>query len=232
MKHKDRPVLVQAALDMPDLNRILQLSDSLAAHADVLEIGSAPIMKYGMQPVTDIRKWHPDAVILADVKIMDAGTRSATVCFEAGADIVTVLANASDATIREVVQTARAFGRQVMIDLIQVQDLVDRARQLDGFGADWMCVHAAKDLQGSPETAGQVFEELETLQRVLEQTGTAIAGGIGFDSAQRLARLQPDVVIAGKVLADADDPGKAAQRLKEILAAPDLTGGQDDSRQD
>lgn len=217
MKQRDRQILLQAALDQPDLHQILQLGSVLGQEADILEIGSAPIMKYGMLPVEELRKQQPDLVVLADVKIMDAGARSAKVCFEAGADIVTVLGAAGDTTIREVISTAKRYGGHVMIDLIQVKNLAVRAEKLDGMGADWMCVHAASDTQGPEETENDVFAELEILQRVLKETGTAIAGGIDFDSALRLAEMKPDVVIAGKVITQGQEPASAARKLKKLL---------------
>lgn len=53
-------------------------------------------------------------MILADTKIVDGGKLECEDACKAGADIVTVLAVADNATVRGVVDTAHRYGRRAM----------------------------------------------------------------------------------------------------------------------
>lgn len=74
----------------------------------------------GARAISSIKDSYPDKEVLADFKIMDAGSYEAGIAFEAGADIVTVLGVSSDATIAGAVSAARKFQREVMVDLIGI----------------------------------------------------------------------------------------------------------------
>ena len=47
----------------------------------------------------------------------------ASLAFQAGVDIVTVLGLAPDSTILGALESARTYQKQVMLDMMQVQDL-------------------------------------------------------------------------------------------------------------
>ncbi len=83
-----------------------------------------------------IKEKFPKVIVLADTKIVDGGDIESQDAFESGADIVTVLAVAADATIQAVVTTARKHGKKVMADMINVDDVAKRALELDSFGLD------------------------------------------------------------------------------------------------
>lgn len=51
--------------------------------------------------VRTLKDTHPDLLVLCDAKIMDAGAYEVRLAFDAGADIVTVLAVTDDLTIQD-----------------------------------------------------------------------------------------------------------------------------------
>ena len=48
-----------------------------------------------------------------------------------GADVVTILGVAEDASIKGAVEEAHKHGKQLLVDMIAVQDLEKRAKELD-----------------------------------------------------------------------------------------------------
>jgi 3-hexulose-6-phosphate synthase len=104
---------LQLALDVCTIEEGLKLVETVGDYIDIIEIGTPLIIEHGLRPVALFKEKFPHKLILADVKIMDAGEHEAKLCFAKGADIVTVLGVAHDSTIAGVVKAAKAYGKQV-----------------------------------------------------------------------------------------------------------------------
>src|SRR3954453_23729127 len=98
--------LLQVALDAISVDDSVSLLPLLLDYVDVVEAGTPMIKREGIQAVFRLRAASPGKLIVADMKTMDAGEYEADLAFDAGADIMTVLACASDATISAVVACA------------------------------------------------------------------------------------------------------------------------------
>ena len=109
---------LQVAFDIQHSDEVLELVEVNGDLIDIVEIGTPLIMKEGLKSVQKIKKEYPNQTVLADLKIMDAGSLEAQIGFDAGADIVSVLGLASKKTLTSVKQTAVKNGRKVMVDMI------------------------------------------------------------------------------------------------------------------
>ena len=216
-----RRINLQIALDVGDTASLLQIGRQVAEHADWIEIGTPWIMQEGMAPVRAMREMLPDKTIFADLKIMDAGEHEAGIGFSAGADIVTVLGAASDATICGAIRAAHFHGRKVMVDLIQVTDVFRRLQQVLEFGAHYVGLHNAFDdleagLNPSTDIARYTAEAPQAV---------VIGGGIGPHNIAAIARNRPHTIIVGRLVTGAPDPGQAALELRRILDNLEETAG-------
>ncbi len=52
----------------------------------------------------------------------------------AGADIITILAQAEDSSIKGAVEEAKKLGKKILVDMIAVKDIKTRAAELDMLG--------------------------------------------------------------------------------------------------
>ena len=68
---------------------------------------------------------------------MDATDYEVSQAIKFGADVVTILGVAEDASIKGAVEEAHKHGKQLLVDMI-VQDLEKRAKELDEMGADYI----------------------------------------------------------------------------------------------
>ena len=109
---------LQVAFDIQHSDEVLELVEVNGDLIDIVEIGTPLIMKEGLKSVQKIKKEYPNQTVLADLKIMDAGSLEAQIGFDAGADIVSVLGLASKKTLTSVKKTAVKNGRKVMVDMI------------------------------------------------------------------------------------------------------------------
>lgn len=206
---------LQMAVDNANLSTALDYANQVRDVVDIFECGTPLLMREGVHVVSLIKDCHPDLCVLADSKIMDGGAVESKDICEAGADIVTVLAVSDDATIGEVIDTCHAYGRLVMADLMCVQDIAGRARQLVGMGADYVAVHTGVDQQAQGRTP---LADLEELVGAIDPARAAVAGGVNMDTIARYAALKPGIVIAGGALYNAPDVREAAVRMKGALA--------------
>lgn len=206
---------LQLALDIYDIPESLEILKELADVVDIVEIGTPMVIREGVRAVKAVKDAYPELCVLADLKIMDGGEMEAKMAFDAGADIVTVLAAAEDTTIKNVVEVACEYGKEVMADLIAVKDLESRAAELDQFGLDYLCVHTAFDIQ---HTGQSPLNDLKTVKSVLKQTKAAVAGGVKLSTLAEVAAQKPDIVIVGMGITGQQDKKSVALQMKDIIA--------------
>ena len=66
--------LLQIALDTYDLPSALGPLQKAAAHIDVIEVGTILCLAEGMHAVRAIKSLFPNKIVLADVRIAEAGS--------------------------------------------------------------------------------------------------------------------------------------------------------------
>jgi 3-hexulose-6-phosphate synthase len=211
---------LQVALDAGDSASLLRIARQTADTIDWLEAGTPWIMREGMSSVRALKKALPEKTIVADLKIMDAGDYEAGIAFEAGANIVTVLSLASDATIRGAIQAARRAGGEVLVDMLQERDIARRIPQVLKMGAHYIGLHNAYD---DLETGKDPLAEIRAFSR-LAPGAIVVAGGVGLENIAEIAGHHPRAIIVGRSVTAAKDPAQAAREMREILDAMQMEG--------
>jgi 3-hexulose-6-phosphate synthase len=205
---------LQVAMDVLTTADALALAGKVAPHVDIIELGTPLIKAEGLRAVTAIKQAHPDKIVFADLKTMDAGELEADMAFSAGADLVTVLGTAGDSTIVGAVAAATKHDKGVVVDLIGVADKVTRAREVIALGAVFVEMHAGLDEQA---------EEGFTLDTLLEAGTTAqvpfsLAGGVSVATIAAVQKAGADVAVAGSAIYSAEDPAAAAAELRAAIS--------------
>ena len=206
---------LQLALDSSSSQEAKRILEKASDLVDIVEVGTPLLMKEGVKVVTEIKNAYPQLEVLADLKIMDAGDIEASIGFEAGADIVTVLGVAHDITIRRAVSQARTLSKKVMIDLIAVGDVRGRIDQIDPIAPDYCCVHTAFDLQ---DRGMDPLREIQLVHAALKRSKMAVAGGINPQILPDILAYRPAVVIVGGFITNHPEPRQAALEIRELLA--------------
>ena len=204
---------LQFAMDTLTTEAALELAAAAAPYVDILELGTPLIKAAGLSAVTAIKAAHPDKIVFADLKTMDAGELEADIAFTAGADLVTVLGTAGDSTIVGAVKAATKHGKGIVADLIGVADKPARAREVVALGVQFVEMHAGLDEQAEE---GFTFE---TLLRDGESSGVAfsVAGGINASTIAAVQQSGAEVAVAGNAIYGAPDVGAAAAELRAAI---------------
>ncbi len=209
-------VQLQVALDFINWDRALRAAEAaVAGGATLLEAGTPLIKSEGLDVVRRLREKFPRVTIVADMKTMDAGRTETECASKAGADVMTVLASASDSTLRECVEAGKAYHIRIAADLIGVPNPGERARQLAAMGVDEIGVHAAIDEQMSGTT--DPFARLRAVREAVS-VPVSIAGGIHSETAVEAMNAGADIVIVGGAITKAKDPKQATEQLLTVLA--------------
>ena len=208
-----KPVL-QLALDFVDLPRALQVAEeAVAGGADWLEAGTPLIKSEGLQAVRELKARWPDHVIVADMKTMDAGRAEVEYAAKAGAQVVGVLGAASDATIRECVEAARNYGAEIIVDMVQVADVVARAKAAEEMGASYIGIHIAIDEQMQGKTPWDTLREVAQAVSI----PIAVAGGINSETAPLAIEAGASIVVVGGAITKAADATAATRTIKQAI---------------
>ncbi|MBD1538012.1 3-hexulose-6-phosphate synthase [Arthrobacter sp. S13_S34] len=204
---------LQVAMDVLTLEAALDLAGKVAESVDIIELGTPLIKNAGLSAVTAIKTAHPDKIVFADMKTMDAGELEADIAFNAGADLVSVLGSADDSTIAGAVKAANAHNKGVVVDLIGVADKVSRAKEARALGAQFIEFHAGLDEQALPGYNLNVLLGAGEEARV----PFSVAGGVNISTIGAVQRAGADVAVVGGSIYSAEDPALAAKELKAAI---------------
>ena len=210
----EHPV-VQLALDFANLEPAVRVArEAMPAGIAWVEAGTPLIKAAGLDAVRRLRAEFPAATVVADMKCMDAGRVEVELAKKAGADVVTVLAVASDATIRECVEAAGHLGVAVCADLVNCPDPAGRARQVEALGVHLVSVHTPIDEQMRGRDGLAVLREVAAAVAI----PVACAGGLTAGTIGAAIAAGARVAIVGGAIAKAPDARAEAVRVLAAMA--------------
>jgi 3-hexulose-6-phosphate synthase len=205
---------LQLALDDLSLEQAIALAERVRDHIDIIEAGTPLIYGYGMAAVRALKERFPEKLVLADMKIMDSGALETEEAMDAGADYVTVLGVSEDATVKNCLEAAARYDREVVVDMICVPDLPGRIRALEALGVQGLAVHTGVDQQAAGRTP---LDDLKLMTACAKKAKISVAGGIRPETAAEYAACRPEVLIVGGGIIHAPDPVAAAAAIARQL---------------
>lgn len=211
-----RPQL-QIALDTSDLPSALAPLQKAAPHIDVIECGTVLVLAEGLRAVREIRALFPTKQILADIRIAEAGSLLSRMAFAAGANLVSVVAGASLATVKQVCEVAAEAGGEVQVELADEWYDADRARTWRSLGVQHVIVKRSRDREAS----GDLSWGPDDIARVDQLAGmgftVTITGGITPADLHTFVGHPVGIIIAGRSIVGADDPLAAAADFQAAI---------------
>lgn len=202
---------LQIALDSQSLSEALETVREVGDVVDVIEVGTVLCLQDGMEPVRAIRALYPEKTILADTKCADAGKTVAKNCKDAGADWMTVICCAT-------IPTMEAANKE--IDELQVELYgdwtFDQAEQWKNIGIEQVVYHQSRDALLSGQTWGE--KDLDKIKKLVDMGfKVSVTGGLDVNTLDLFKGIKVHAFIAGRGIAKADDPRKAAEDFKKKI---------------
>ena len=206
---------LQVAIDLLTIEDALALAAKVAPYVDIIELGTPLIKNMGSAVITAMKNAHPDKIVFADLKTADAGELEADIAFKAGADLVTVMGAAGNATIIGAVKAAKAHGKGVVVDTIGYPDRVKRAKEVIELGVEFVELHAGLDEQWTEGYSIQVLID----EAARAGVPVSIAGGVNLENITEVIKSGVKVAVAGAAIYGAEDPAAAAKALRDAIDA-------------
>ena len=204
--------ILQVALDLINAHRAIEIAkEAISGGADWLEAGTPLIKSEGMKIITELKKLGKKVV--ADMKTMDVGSMEVEMAAKAGADLVCVMGVASDETIKEGIKAAKRYGTEIMVDMMGVENVKKRAKEVEGMGVDYICVHTAIDEQMKGKNPFSIMQEVIDAANV----PVAVAGGINAEMAGEAVSRGASIVIVGGAIIKAENVEEAASLIKNAM---------------
>jgi len=207
---------LQVALDYISLPPALVMASLVAPEVDIIEIGTPLCKAAGLDGIKAIREICPDKLILADFKTPDVGGIEAAMAFDAGADMITVIGGAAIATVEQAFQVARERGKEMLMELTGVRDILARATEWRQIGIDRIVYHREWDSQSAGREWG---EDDKMVIRQLIDMGyrVTITGGLTLDLLPFFADLPAAVLICGRSIREQPDPRGSAREIRQAI---------------
>lgn len=209
----NKPML-QIALDQTELNTAISVAKNVENYVDIIEIGTILAFAEGMNAVKQLRKNHPNHIIVCDLKTTDGGAILAKMAFEAGTNWLTVSAAAHIATINACKKVADEFNGEVQIELYGHWTLDDAKAWYDS-GIKQAIYHRSRDA----ELAGVNWTDNDLKKmKQLSDIGLAlsITGGIVPEDIHLFAGIETKAFIAGRALVGENGKTTAEKLRQEI----------------
>lgn len=209
--------LLQCALDYISLPKALVMAYQVAPEVDIIEVGTPLCKAAGIEAVRAMREICPDKLILADLKTPDVGGLEAAMAFDAGADMMTVIGGATLATVEQALAVAHERGKQVLMELTGVRDILERAVEWRQIGVERIVYHREWDAQ----SAGRIWEEADkvTIRKLIDLGfKVTVTGGLTRELLPFFADLPVSVLISGRSIREAEDPRTAARQFRQTIA--------------
>jgi 3-hexulose-6-phosphate synthase/6-phospho-3-hexuloisomerase len=210
-----KPVL-QVALDVLELKRAVEIAgEAIAGGADWLEVGTPLIKSEGMNAIRTLKKTYKDFKIVADMKTIDTGATEVEIAAKSGADVVIVLAVSDNSTIAEAMRAAKKYGCEIMVDVMNHPNPVERAKELEDLGVDYINVHVGIDQQ----MVGA--DNLKILDKIAEDISIPIAaaGGLDAERAAMCISIGAKIVIVGSNIVKSRNVAESARKIREAIDA-------------
>jgi 3-hexulose-6-phosphate synthase len=204
---------IQLALDRLKIAEAINVARQVEESVDWIEVGTSLIKEFGVTSIKKIKHAFPHKIIVADVKTNDNARYEFEMCFEAGADVATVMGVSPLITIDICMEVAKRYNKKVMIDLLNTSE--QQKLELQKYKDAIFCLHVSKDQQ---EEAGMANRGAAANQ-LNNNLQIAAAGGININTLEQLkSTVNPDVLIVGGAIVKAENPSEAAFQFKQKIA--------------
>jgi 3-hexulose-6-phosphate synthase len=210
-------VLLQVAIDRAESLGVIA---QVRGIADIIEIGTPLLKRFGIGAIATARELCPDTPVLADTKTVDAGDLEAEMVLGAGARLMTVLSSTSRATHATVGRTAARFGALVVVDTITESgksELLPAGATFPETFA-YVGVHSPTDARVAGDQSSAHIDAVSEIRR--RGFRVALAGGLGPQTLDAILEVEPEIVVVGSAITGADDPRGVAKWIKDRLRNP------------
>jgi 3-keto-L-gulonate-6-phosphate decarboxylase len=205
---------LQISFDMTDLEQAIKIATDVADYCDQVEVGTLLIYQSGMDAVKKFREALPDKKIVADTKIIDRAEEITMLAAQSGANWITVMGGTNKSVLYAVARASKQYNVNVMIDLIDADAPGQTAMEAHAFGGDAILMHKPHD-----EDESLNFLDQWDLVRNNTKLPIFISAKINRSNVNKIIKLNPEGIVIGHAITDAENPRTEAKHFYELCKA-------------
>lgn len=179
-----------------DARMVTQILPSLPYAGNIfIEAGTPYIKQEGMNGIRLIRRlWR--GVIIADMKVSDGAVNEIMMAKAAGANGITVLGSAPEATLKLFIKVCKDNGMLSMVDMLGVDDPLTVLRPLQN-APDVIVLHRGRDEENYKDTLIQ-YRHINRVHAKFPSL-ISVAGGVDIKMARSAIFNGANIVVANLV---------------------------------
>ena len=209
------PPYLQIAIDIPDLEEVKRVMGLIPDSDHIIyEVGTPLAKRYGAEVILELREVKPGSFFVLDLKTLDTGNLEARMAADATANAVVISGLAPIQTVVRAVREAEKTGIYSVIDMLNVEDPVDRLRKIMDAGVkpDVVELHRAIDAEGVAEPPWKLAGKVKELGVLV-----AVAGGLRPENMEEAVKAGADILVVGRAITRAKDVEGAARRFLNYM---------------
>lgn len=207
--------LIQLALDTPRLGDALNVLAKVNDQVDIVEAGTVLCLGAGLTSIASLREVAGSKPIVADIRIGRAGRLFTDLAIAFGADLVTVLGEASLQTLEDAISAARSKGKKIEIELPHGM-AAEQVLSLTELGAAGMIVHHKPGSDFRPDS--WISATLDLLSQQQGPYSISLAGGLDADNISALdPNWKIDVLVVGSEVTKSENPKAAIRAIIDAM---------------
>jgi 3-keto-L-gulonate-6-phosphate decarboxylase len=206
---------LQAALDVRTIEHAREIAVEVAPWVDLLEVGDPLIRRYGMGAVEAVRAVAAKTPVVAEMMCSDWAGEQVEDAAAAGAHIVMLMGCRAVDALQAAARSARKLSVPLFIDVPPDMMEVRWVHAAERARVTGLAVIAGYDSDPTTVTSLERLHELSAWTDL----PLAVAGGFTLDDVARLADAPWTIVIIGRAIFTAANPGNAARRFASSIEA-------------
>lgn len=211
-----KKVELQLALDVLSLHEVTGICEKVKKYVDIFEAGTLLCLAEGIKSVEKLKMRFPNHKILADIRIIKAGKILADLAYSHKADIVTLMSDSDEETVKAVYEKALYYNKEIQIE-INKNFSEEQLNMWRKYSINKVIMHRNSELTENDNKSD--FKSFISLVEKLGKNGfeTGITGGIKVEDIRLFKGLKISSFIIGREIIKAENPEKMAEYFKEEI---------------
>lgn len=205
---------LQIAYDFTNLQEALDVAQVTAPYADILEIGSALLQAEGARTIKAFKEHFHDKPLFVDAKLIDRIQHAIPFFGAMGTNYLSLLAGASNTTIKHATSLAHKSGTKMVLDLIDAVSVGQSVMDAATLDIDMILFHKIND--NSRDNEIEIEDEWQNIRGNTELP-IFIEAKIDRNTVLTYKKLKPQGLIIGGSITHAENPVKEAEFYKTLL---------------
>ena len=201
---------LQISFDLTDLDKALELAKKIEPYADIFEIGTLLLYKYGIVAVEKFTDMFPAKDILIDTKIVDRAKESIAIFEQYKIYALTIMAEANKQTLQAACTHSQNAKIKPILDLLDSHAPGQAAMEAKTIGFYGLIIHNTEE-----DKEPMALIEKWEMTRGNTTLPIFIDGKINRELIPTIHMLKPEGIIVGSAILKAHDPAEEAAYFYE-----------------